>query len=121
LALTGRSADGWVPSLRGDLRSLGEMTARLDDAAGAAGREPAAIRRILNVNGTITDGASTGVLRGPVDQWVEELTDLAVGFGFDTFVLWGERPDDLPRFAEEVVPAVREQVRQERHAPDQKG
>jgi hypothetical protein len=57
------------------------------------------------------------VLRGPVDQWVDELTDLAIGFGFgfDTFVLWGEQPDDLPRFAAEVVPAVREQARQARH------
>ena len=62
------------------------------------------------MNGVITDGASTGVLRGPVAQWVEELTELAVTYGFDTFILGAEGEDQLARFAEEVAPAVREQV-----------
>jgi alkanesulfonate monooxygenase SsuD/methylene tetrahydromethanopterin reductase-like flavin-dependent oxidoreductase (luciferase family) len=110
LQLTGRLADGWVPSFRGDLRPLAEMTARLDDAAARAGRDPAAIRRILNVGGTITDGATAGAFRGPVDQWVDELTDLARRHGFDTFILWAEGADQLPRFAEQVVPAVRARV-----------
>ena len=65
---------------------------------------------MVNVNGEITDGARQGLLRGPVDQWVDELTDLAVGYGFDTFMFWGEGEDQLPRFAEEVAPAVRAQV-----------
>jgi alkanesulfonate monooxygenase SsuD/methylene tetrahydromethanopterin reductase-like flavin-dependent oxidoreductase (luciferase family) len=79
-----------------------------------AGRRPGDIRRVLNVNGRITDGAGKGLLRGPVDQWIDELTDLAVGYGFDTFLFSGEGPDQLPRFAEEVVPAVRAQVTAER-------
>jgi alkanesulfonate monooxygenase SsuD/methylene tetrahydromethanopterin reductase-like flavin-dependent oxidoreductase (luciferase family) len=33
LRLAGRAADGWVPSLRGELRPVVEMAARLDDAA----------------------------------------------------------------------------------------
>ena len=37
-----------------------------------------------------------------------------VEHGFDTFVLWADGPDQLRRFAEEVVPAVREQVAQRR-------
>jgi hypothetical protein len=49
-----------------------------------------------------------------VDQWVDELTDLAVGHGFDTFVFWGEGSGQLPRFADEVVPAVRAHVAAER-------
>jgi hypothetical protein len=49
-----------------------------------------------------------------VDQWVDELTDLAVGYGFDTFLFWGEGDDQLPRFAEEIAPAVRAQVAAER-------
>jgi hypothetical protein len=69
---------------------------------------------VLNVGGAITDGVSEGVLRGPVTQWVDELTDLAVGQGFDTFVLWAEGPGHLARFASENVPATREQVRCER-------
>src|SRR5438128_9005986 len=50
LALTGRAADGWVPSLgRVTPADLGEAAARIDDAAHAVGRDPAAIRRVLNV------------------------------------------------------------------------
>jgi alkanesulfonate monooxygenase SsuD/methylene tetrahydromethanopterin reductase-like flavin-dependent oxidoreductase (luciferase family) len=114
LRLAGRLADGWVPSLQRDVAPLAEGSARLDDAAAAAGREPSEIRRVINVNGQITDGARFGLLRGPVDQWVDELTDLAVRYGFDTFLFWGEGADQLPRFAEEVAPAVRVQVAGER-------
>jgi alkanesulfonate monooxygenase SsuD/methylene tetrahydromethanopterin reductase-like flavin-dependent oxidoreductase (luciferase family) len=116
LQLAGRVADGWVPSLTGEISRLSEGSARIDDAAGQAGRDPAEIRRVINVSGQITDGAGLGLLRGPVDQWVDELTDLAVGYGFDTFMFWGEGEDQLPRFAEEVAPAVRSQVAAERAA-----
>jgi alkanesulfonate monooxygenase SsuD/methylene tetrahydromethanopterin reductase-like flavin-dependent oxidoreductase (luciferase family) len=114
LRLAGRLADGWVPSLRGEVAVLSDASARLDEAAAEAGRDPAEIRRVVNVNGQITDGERLGLLRGPLDQWVDELTDLAVGYGFDTFIFWGEGEDQLPRFAEEVVPAVRAQVTAER-------
>ncbi len=110
LKLAGKVADGWVPSFRGDLTKIAEMAKRLDDAAAEAGRDPASIRRILNVNGVITDGASNGMLQGPVNQWAEELTNLAVTYNFDTFIFWGEGEGQLQRFAEEVVPAVRAQV-----------
>jgi hypothetical protein len=90
------------------------MTARLDAAAADAGRDPAEIRRILNIEGRITDGRSEGLRRGPAGQWADELTALAVSHGFDTFLLWTEGDDQLPRFAEAVVPAVRAQVARER-------
>jgi alkanesulfonate monooxygenase SsuD/methylene tetrahydromethanopterin reductase-like flavin-dependent oxidoreductase (luciferase family) len=114
LKLAGQVADGWVPSFRGDLKKIADMTKRLDNAAAEAGRDPASIRRILNVNGTITDGASNGMLQGPVNQWAEELTNLAVTYSFDTFIFWGEGDGQLQRFAEEVVPAVRTQISAER-------
>jgi alkanesulfonate monooxygenase SsuD/methylene tetrahydromethanopterin reductase-like flavin-dependent oxidoreductase (luciferase family) len=114
LKLAGQVADGWVPSFRGDLSKIADMTKRLDDAAAAAGRDPANIRRILNVNGVITDGSSNGMLQGPVNQWAEELTNLALTYGFDTFIFWGEGEGQLQRFAEQVVPAVRTQVTAER-------
>jgi alkanesulfonate monooxygenase SsuD/methylene tetrahydromethanopterin reductase-like flavin-dependent oxidoreductase (luciferase family) len=114
LRLTGQLADGWVPSLRGESNFLSEGAARIDDAALAAGRDPADIRRVLNASGQITDGTRRGLLNGPVDQWIDEITDLAVGYGFDTFMFWGEGHDQLSRFAEEVVPAVRAQVATER-------
>ena len=114
LKLAGQVADGWVPSFRGDLRKIADMTKRLDDAASEAGRDPASLRRIMNVNGVITDGASESILQGPVDQWAGELTNLAISYGFDTFIFWGEGEGQLERFAEEVAPAVREQVASER-------
>jgi len=108
LGLTGRLADGWVPSIRGDqLDKLAEMNALVDAGAAEAGRDPASIRRVYNVNGTITDGASEGYLRGPVDQWVDQLAALATDLRGETFILWGEGQDQLRRFAEEVVPATR--------------
>jgi alkanesulfonate monooxygenase SsuD/methylene tetrahydromethanopterin reductase-like flavin-dependent oxidoreductase (luciferase family) len=117
LRLTGRLADGWVPSLRDDVTPLVEGSARLDEAAVEAGRDPADLRRVLNVNGQITEGDRGGLLQGPVDQWIDDLTDLAVGHGFDTFMFWAEQPGQLARFAEEVVPAVRAQVAAERDRP----
>lgn len=110
LKLAGQVADGWVPSFRGDLKKIADMTKQLNDAAAEAGRDPASIRRILNVNGTITDGGTTGMLQGPVNQWVEELTNLSITYGFDTFIFWGEGEGQLQRFAEEVVPAARTQI-----------
>ncbi|MGH2808475.1 MAG: LLM class flavin-dependent oxidoreductase [Actinomycetota bacterium] len=110
LELTGRVADGWVPSFRGDVAKLAEMSARLDDAIASAGREPSEVRRILNVSGSITDGNSEGPLNGPIDQWIEEITELVDDYGFDTFVFGGDDGGQLERFAEEVAPAVREPV-----------
>jgi alkanesulfonate monooxygenase SsuD/methylene tetrahydromethanopterin reductase-like flavin-dependent oxidoreductase (luciferase family) len=114
LRLAGQTADGWVPSFRGELPPILDMAGRLDEAAAAAGRDPATIRRVLNIGGAITDGQSQGPFRGPPAQWVDQLTDLAVGPGFDTFVLWADGPDQLARFAEEIVPATRSSVAAER-------
>jgi alkanesulfonate monooxygenase SsuD/methylene tetrahydromethanopterin reductase-like flavin-dependent oxidoreductase (luciferase family) len=108
LELTARVADGWVPSFHGRLAPIADMSRRLDDAVAAAGRNPAELRRVLNVAGVITDGASDGPLRGPVEQWADELTELAVEYGFDTFIFWGEGVDQLERFGEEVIPATRQ-------------
>jgi alkanesulfonate monooxygenase SsuD/methylene tetrahydromethanopterin reductase-like flavin-dependent oxidoreductase (luciferase family) len=110
LKLAGQVADGWVPSFRGDLTKLADMRKQLDDAAVEAGRDPASIRRILNINGTITDGNTHGMFQGPASQWTEELTDLAITHGFDTFIFWGEGEGQLQRFAEEVAPAARAQI-----------
>jgi hypothetical protein len=110
LKMTGELADGWVPSFRGEVAPLVEMAGRLDAAIADAGRERKDVRRVLNINGTITDRASEGPLHGPVGQWTDELSRLSLEQGFDTFILWTEDDEQLPRFAEEVVPAVREQV-----------
>ncbi len=116
LRLTARLADGWVPSFRGDRQLIVDMGNRLDDAAVDAGRDPGELRRILNVGGTITDGAAEGTFDGPAAHWADGLTDLALAHGFDTFVLWSEGDDQLARFAGEVVPAVRAEVARARRA-----
>jgi alkanesulfonate monooxygenase SsuD/methylene tetrahydromethanopterin reductase-like flavin-dependent oxidoreductase (luciferase family) len=112
LALIGRLADGWVPSSTYvPPERLPAAQARIDDAAAAAGRDPAAIRRLYNVSGRIVAGGG-GFLDGPPGQWVDQLLPLVVETGMDTFVLWpSESPaSQLERFAAEVAPALREAV-----------
>ncbi|MPY77334.1 MAG: LLM class flavin-dependent oxidoreductase [Actinophytocola sp.] len=117
LGVLGRSADGWIPSSSYvPPETLAEKHARIDDAAVQAGRNPADIQRIYNVFGSITDGSPSGFLHGPVDQWVDALTELVLDGGMDTFVFAAQDDDlgQIRRFAREVAPAVREAVARER-------
>lgn len=114
--LLGRVADGWIPSLsRTTLEELGSRQDIIDESADAAGREPADIRRMLNIGGAITAGESHGFLHGPEDQWIEELTGLTRDHGFDTYVFWPENDigDQIIRFGE-LAAEVREAVAVER-------
>jgi alkanesulfonate monooxygenase SsuD/methylene tetrahydromethanopterin reductase-like flavin-dependent oxidoreductase (luciferase family) len=109
LALTGRVADGWVPSIGWATPDVvPELSRRVDEGAAEAGRNPSEIRRVYNVSGRIVDGPVRGLLDGPPDHWVETLSSFASDLGFDTFVFWpGEEPEaQLERFAAEVVPAL---------------
>ena len=119
LELTGREADGWVPTTGyADPGDLGPMTRILDGAAEAAGRDPAEIRRAYNISGRF-GGTGTGFLQGPPAVWADQLTELVLEHGMSTFIL-GPGEDaagDLRRFAEEVAPAVREAVERARAAP----
>jgi hypothetical protein len=85
-----------------------EMMRRIDEGAAAAGRDPSEIRRILNVGGKIADGATSGLLSGPPEHWIETLRSFALELGFDTFVFWPEEEPlvQLQRFVDEIVPAV---------------
>jgi len=110
LALTGRLADGWVPSLGWATPDLvPEMSRRIDEAAEAKGRDPAAVRRVYNVSGEIADGPVQGLLQGPPEHWIETLSGFAADLGFDTFIFWpgGDHVAQVERFAQEVVPALR--------------
>lgn len=114
LRLIGRKADGWLPSLPylqpGDL-AAGNAT--IDAAARGAGRDPGGIRRMLNIAGSF-GARNGGVLRGPAEQWVEELLPLVLDDGVGTFVLMADDPAVMLQFAEEVAPALREAVANER-------
>jgi hypothetical protein len=92
------------------------MNAQIDRGAAEAGRNPGSIVRAYNVFGQIGADASGDPFRGTVSQWTDNLTMLAVEAGMDTFI-YGAPDDDLTqtrRFAEEVVPAVREAVAEHR-------
>jgi alkanesulfonate monooxygenase SsuD/methylene tetrahydromethanopterin reductase-like flavin-dependent oxidoreductase (luciferase family) len=107
--LVGRLADGWIPSL-GNL-PLDEALKRqdmIDEAARRAGRDPASIVRLANLNGVITGGAHDGWLRGPAGHWVEELARLHTEFRFDGFIFWPDHEDVLGQT--ELFAGVREEL-----------
>jgi hypothetical protein len=119
LRLVGRVADGWLPSLpylEHGPAQLAELNEQIDAAAAEAGREPGAVRRLLNVTGRFAH-ASTGFLDGPPDQWAEDLAGIALEHGISGFIVMGDDPLVLQRFGEEVAPAVRELVAAERTPP----
>jgi alkanesulfonate monooxygenase SsuD/methylene tetrahydromethanopterin reductase-like flavin-dependent oxidoreductase (luciferase family) len=108
LRLVGAKADGWLPTL--SYLKPGELAAgnaAIDAAARAAGRDPRAIRRLLNV---FAEPGRTA------DQWLSELLPLALTEGVGTFILGSDDPDQLRRFAEEVIPELRAAVARERAA-----
>jgi len=98
LGLTGRVADGWVPSF-GYMKPdrLPEAQARVDDAAASAGRDPESVRRAYNFG-------------PPEGSWTDTLTAWATELRMDTFVLWAKDAAQVERFAGEVVPAVRQAI-----------
>ncbi len=99
LRLTGRKADGWLPTLQYlKTEDIAPSNAAIDEAALAAGRDPREIRRMLNL---------------PALD-VEQLVSLALEHGFSTFFLSGDDPREIQRFGGEVAPAVREAVARER-------
>jgi alkanesulfonate monooxygenase SsuD/methylene tetrahydromethanopterin reductase-like flavin-dependent oxidoreductase (luciferase family) len=108
LAVTGRLADGWLPSsayVGPD--QLAAMNKIIDEAAREAGRDPAAVRRLYNLSGRF--GGGGGFLQGPEQQWIEQLTELTLAEGMSTYILGSDDPDDIRRFAD-VAAGVREAV-----------
>jgi alkanesulfonate monooxygenase SsuD/methylene tetrahydromethanopterin reductase-like flavin-dependent oxidoreductase (luciferase family) len=98
LNLIGRMADGWVPSL-GYVQpaDLLEGNQRIDTAATGAGREPKAIRRVLNMG----------------DQPADVVVALALDYGMDTFLI-SEEETAMREFATEIAPKVREEIESRR-------
>jgi alkanesulfonate monooxygenase SsuD/methylene tetrahydromethanopterin reductase-like flavin-dependent oxidoreductase (luciferase family)/hemerythrin-like domain-containing protein len=116
LALTGASADGWLPSQAYlELDELPDMNAAIDTAAAEAGRQPEEIRRLLNVSGSF--GGGSGFLQGSPRQWAEQLAQLTLSTGMSAYVLAVSSAEELRLFAEEVAPATRELVAAARGAP----
>lgn len=116
LRMTGRVADGWIPSwqyLKNGAADLERMNGNIDDGAAAAEREPAAIQRFLNIGGRFAT-SSGGFLQGPPDQWAKELAEMTLTQGITGYFLASDDTATTDTFAGEVAPAVRELVAAER-------
>jgi len=104
LRLTGRKADGWLPSiayLEDPQADLDRGNRIIDEAATNAGRDPREIRRLLNITPGMT---------------VDDLLPLAVEHGVSTFILASDDPSTIADFGTELAPALREAVERERRA-----
>ncbi|WP_270888751.1 LLM class flavin-dependent oxidoreductase [Pedococcus sp. 5OH_020] len=113
LRVTGRLADGWLPSQGyADPPALRKLNATIDQAAVAAGRAPAAVRRLYNINGTY--GSGPGFLRGGPRDWAQQLAELTLDEGMSTYIVGVSTVAEVERFAGEVAPATRELVDAER-------
>jgi hemerythrin-like domain-containing protein len=111
LRLTGEKADGWVPSVGyAAIDDLPGMSARIDQAAEAAGRDPSAIRRLLNVGSIAGDTFPSG----PPATWAEQLTEVALETGISAFILAADSEEAIRTWGEEVAPATRELFGSER-------
>lgn len=102
LRLIGRHADGWVVTLGrlpGDA-SLDDLNAVIDESAAAAGRSPGAIRRLVNI--------------APEDATADRLAGLALGHGISGFILASDDEATITAFGQEVAPAARRLVAEER-------
>lgn len=107
LRLTGRLADGWIPSLGGNYLAAEDAAkahAALDEAARRAGRDPAKIERAVNV--MALDGKPAG--------WPDQLARIATALRFSTLLVTVP-PDDPIAFvrllSEDIAPQVRELLR----------
>lgn len=111
LRLTGAKADAWLPSLPylGSLEDIARAHALVDEGALTAGRDPASVRRLLNIPGHF--GAANGeLLSGPAKRWVEQLVTLTISHRFTGYLLWTDDSAAIARFGHEVAPALREAV-----------
>jgi alkanesulfonate monooxygenase SsuD/methylene tetrahydromethanopterin reductase-like flavin-dependent oxidoreductase (luciferase family) len=99
LRMTGRLADGWLPSLGFGQLTEDELAARhdvIDEAARAAGRDPSAIRRALNVT-----------LDGDRSEWADTLRRLA-SKRFETFLVSADGdPLEVVRAVADVAAELR--------------
>lgn len=112
LDLTGRVADGWIPSLGyvPDDR-LVAMRARVLASAERAGRDPAAVTCALQVAVEVSERPRSGeeVLTGPAHHIAEVLSGWkAAGFSAFNLSPTGERQEaQVDALAGEVLPALR--------------
>src|SRR4051812_7376125 len=96
LRLTGRLADGWLPSLGNLKGDIAERHKAIDEAAEKASRDPSDVRRLINV--------------GIDDDWAR-LERLVTEERFETLIVStgdGDPLDSIKRIGEELAPRLRQ-------------
>lgn len=112
LALTGRLADGWIPSLgHAPPERIPTMRDKIFTAARAANRDPDEITCVYHVQVNLDPQApkEPGVLTGTTEAIAEELAGFTK-LGFTAFSITPVGPDragEIERVATEIIPAVR--------------
>jgi alkanesulfonate monooxygenase SsuD/methylene tetrahydromethanopterin reductase-like flavin-dependent oxidoreductase (luciferase family) len=98
LRLTGRLADGWLPS-QGYMPPEQAAEARkvIDAAAAKAGRDPADVRGLYNVGG----------IEGGAEAWAETLSGWITELKVTTFILPADSVEQVEWLVSEVIPAVK--------------
>ena len=103
LSLTGRLADGWLPSLGKHYlhpEDAAKGHAAIDEAARAADRDPGEIERALNVM----------VLNGDPATWADQLARIADTLRFSTLLVGVPQEDPVTfvrRLGEDISPRLR--------------
>ncbi|MFC4501971.1 MULTISPECIES: LLM class flavin-dependent oxidoreductase [Streptomyces] len=118
IELTGRLADGWLPSFPYiDPARYIELNKTIDDAAAVADRDPSEVRRLYNIIGHIDPNGSTPFTEGPA-AWTERIVHLVVEAGVTGIMLtpMADHERQIEVFSEEVVPAVLEALSKEEGA-----
>jgi alkanesulfonate monooxygenase SsuD/methylene tetrahydromethanopterin reductase-like flavin-dependent oxidoreductase (luciferase family) len=113
LAVTGRQADGWIPSLSySPPDALRAMHGKLMAAVADAGRDPGDMRAVLNVAVRIEDGAAAedGAVAGSAGAVLDRLLELSrIGFTSMNFMPYGpDLSEQTGRIGAEIVPALRD-------------
>lgn len=112
LELTGRLADGWIPSM-GSLPPdrIPAAMQLISETARIVGRDPASLTRIYNVEISLDDEKRDDptLIAGNAAVVRDALADLVtLGFdGFNLIVRGRDRHRHLERIAAEIMPAVR--------------
>jgi alkanesulfonate monooxygenase SsuD/methylene tetrahydromethanopterin reductase-like flavin-dependent oxidoreductase (luciferase family) len=116
LELLGRRADGWIAPVATDYDTKAAAQDRIDAAARSAGRAPTDIRRGIQLVGRVSDhvttigrprtGAGTQPIRTTPDGWARIICEFVREERFDTvnFLLEDQEPEQVIRFANEVIP-----------------
>jgi probable F420-dependent oxidoreductase len=113
LDLTGRLADGWIPTLElAPPDEVRRMRDRVLRAAREAGRQPEDITSVYNLDVRVDERAEQepAVVAGPPDTVAERLRELsAIGFDAMSFLPAGPgQAEQIERMGREVLPILRD-------------